>query len=200
MNADARRPAADDRPILGVGRGRMVALAVAVGSILPVAVIHRWGDGPIANWAAVQRTSEGARFWEWAALAGGPAFWLTAAVVGFGVAAGLNWSNTARWTGVLALGIVLAALANIAVLGEARGAATAGTVACVLALWQPRAWPAWAAAAGLLAVARLIATGAPASGIVVSALVGTLGVLLVEFAWHTVAPDAPPRRGADPRS
>lgn len=200
MTAASGRPKADERPILGTGRGRIIALAVAVGAALPVAAIHRWGDDPASRWAALQRTSDGARFWEWAAVAGSPGFWLAAAVVGFGVAAGMNWGNTARWTGVLLLGIVLAALANIAVIGEARGAATCGAVACVLTLSQPRGWPFWAAAGGVLATARLIATGAPASEILVSALLGTLGVLVVEYGWHTVAPDAPPRRGADPRS
>lgn len=188
------------RPVLGAGRGRIIAFAIAAGAVLPVAILRRHADAPVARWADLQRSAEGARFWEWAGVIGAPAFWLSASVIGFGVAAGLNWNNTARWMGVLALGVLWAGLANIAVAGEARGTATTGVVACMLVLWQPRGWPIWSGLAAILAIARMIATGAPASATIVSVLLGVLGVLVVEFAWYTVAPDAPPRRGADPRS
>ena len=184
------------RPILGVGRGRIIALAVTLGAVFPIALIHRHGDAAVARWSAAQRAAEGSVFWHWAAVLGSPLTWLAMAVVGFGVAAGMNWSNTARWMGVLAFGVVIAGLGDIAVAGETLGSATVGAVACTLTLWQSRGWPIWAGLGIVAAIGRMIASGASASSALTGVLLGVLGVLVVEFCWHAVAPQAPPRRGA----
>ena len=135
------------RPILGVGRGRMIVIACALGIVFPVAIMRSHGDALVERWSAAQRAVDGNTFWAWAAFFGSPFFWFTASVVSFGVAAAFNWSNTARWTGMLALGVMWSGLADIAVAGEALGTATVGAAACVMTLWQPRLWPFCAALA-----------------------------------------------------
>ena len=184
------------KPILGSGRGRIVALATVVGSVFPIAIIHRHGDAVVARWATVERTAEANWFWPWAAFLASPLLWMVAAVVGFGIAAGMNWANTARWMGMLALGVMFAGLADIAVGGEARGCATVGAAACVLTLWQSRGWPLWAGLGTIAAIGRMIASGATASHALTGVVLGILGVLVVEFCWYAVAPATPPRRGA----
>jgi hypothetical protein len=67
-------------------------------------------------------------------------------------------------------------------------------------LWQPRAWPFAAALAVLVATGRMVTLGLPASHMLATGLLGALGPLVVEFAWHTVDPAGPPRRGAPMRS
>jgi hypothetical protein len=189
-----------DRPILGVGRGRIVVLAVAVGAVLPVAVLRARGDALVEAWCAAQRTPTELAAWRWASFAGSPVLWLVTSVVGFGIAGGMNWTNTARWMGMLAFGVLWAALADIAVGGEIRGAATLGAVACTLGMWSPRSWPIWAAAALLAAMGRLVTKDLEASSALVGALLGALGPVVIEFGWHAAAPESPPLRGADLRS
>lgn len=189
-----------DRPILGVGRGRIVVIAVAVGAIFPVALLRTHGDALVAQWGAAQRSPTELTAWRWMSFAGSPVLWLVTAVVGFGIAGGMNWVNTARWMGMLAFGVLWAALADIAVAGEIRGAATIGAVACTLGLWSPRSWPIWAAVALLAATGRLIVRDLDASSVLVGVLLGALGPVVIEFGWHAAVPDSPPLRGADLRS
>jgi hypothetical protein len=73
-------------------------------------------------------------------------------------------------------------------------------MACAIGLWQPRAWPFAAALAVLVATGRMVTLGLPASHMLATGLLGALGPLVVEFAWHTVDPAGPPRRGAPMRS
>lgn len=189
-----------DRPILGVGRGRIVVIAVAVGAIFPVALLRSHGDALIAGWCSAQRSPAELAAWRWSSFAGSPVLWLVTSVIGFGIAGGMNWSNTARWMGMLAFGVLWAALADIAVAGEIRGAATVGAVACTFGLWSPRGWPIWAAVALLAATGRLIVRDLDASSVLVGTLLGALGPVVIEFGWHAAAPDSPPLRGADLRS
>lgn len=189
-----------ERPILGMGAGRMVAFATAIASIMPLVVLHRYADARIARWAAVTPGSAEHGFWTSVALAGQPLTWFVVAIVGFGAAAAFNWANTARWMGMLALAVMWAGLANIAVVGHAKGAATAAAVATVLSLWAPRAWPAWVGLAFLVAVAQMIVRGTSGTSTAMAGMLGALGVLLVEYGWHHVAPEAPPRRNARFRS
>ncbi len=184
-----------DRPVLAGGRGRLAVLAVAVGSILPIAILRDAADPHLASWAARMRT-ESATAWEWLAWLGSPLAVLLAAVAGFGIAASRNWPNTARWMGVLALCVPWAALVDIAVGGTARGASTVGAVVMALVLWQPRAWPILAALGTLGAAARMVNLGVPASAAATEALLGALGPLVIEFGWQTAAPDQPLRRAA----
>lgn len=185
-----------DRPILGAGRGRIVVFAVAAGAVLPVLALRRFGDAAAAEWVA-RHGGSALEAWRWAALAGRPLLWVIAAVVGFGVASGMNWPNTARWTGMVLLAVLWAGLANIAVSGEASGAATIGATACALALWAPRAWPIWGALALLAAGGQVLTAGARPSTTLLGALLGALGPVLLEFCWHAAVPDAYPVRGAD---
>jgi hypothetical protein len=189
-----------DRPILGVGRGRVVVLAVAVGSVLPIALLRARGDALVEAWCAAQRSPAELAAWRWASFAGSPVLWLVTSVVGFGIASGMNWINASRWMGMLAFGVLWAALADIAVGGEIRGAATLGAVACTLGLWSPRTWPIWAAVALLSATGRLVTKDLEASAALVGMLLGALGPVVIEFGWHAAVPDAPPLRGADLRS
>ena len=39
--------------MLGTGRGRMAVFAVAIGAILPIAIMADVADAPLAEWAAV---------------------------------------------------------------------------------------------------------------------------------------------------
>ena len=189
-----------DRPILGTGRGRMVVLAVAMGSLLPVLLLRHRGD-PLVG-AHVRAGLAAGETVPWQALAwcGSPLAWLAASVVGFGAASGMNWPNTARWMGMLALGVLWAGLADIAAAGTAAGSATAGMAATTLSLWASRAWPLWAGGA-ILVLAAQVATGASAaSAALVGAVLGALGPLVIEYCWHTVSPGSVPVRGADWRS
>ena len=185
-----------DRPILGSGRGRVVILAVALGAALPVAVLHRFVDGSLAGWVAGQPAGSLVA-WRWAALAGRPLAWFIAAVVGFGIASGMNWPNTARWMGMLALAVLWAGLADIAVTGEASGAATAGAACCTLGMWGTRTSPIWGALAVLVCVGQVLTEGAAPSTALAGALLGALGPVLLEYGWHAAVPDAVPVRGAD---
>jgi hypothetical protein len=187
------------RAILADGTGRVAVLGVAAGSLLPLAILVRFGNAPVAQWAAAHRESQDAT-WHWLALLGSPLVWSIACVLAFGLAAGMVWQNTARWVVLMALCVVWAGLVNIAVGGAAAGAATAGAMAAAVGLWQPRAWPFAAAAAVLAATGRTVLLGMPASTMLLTGLLGALGALVIEFAWHTVAPDAPPRRGEPLRS
>lgn len=177
-----------------------MALGIAVGSVLPIAAMHRYGDPSVARWAAAHRAADQDAFWPWAAFLGGPLFWTAASVVGFGIAAAFNWSNTARWMGMLALAVMWAGIADIAVAGEALGTATVGAVACVLTLWQSRGWPLWAGLGLIAATGRMIASGGSASASIVGLLLGIMGALVVEFCWYAAAPTTPPRRGAELQS
>jgi hypothetical protein len=203
MNEDV---ASDDdqtlrtRPILGVGRGRMIVIACALGIVFPVAIMRSHGDALVERWSATQRAVDGNTFWAWAAFFGSPFFWFTASVIAFGVAAAFNWSNTARWTGMMALGVMWSGLADIAVAGEALGTATVGAAACVVTLWQPRLWPFCAALALVTATGRMIASGSSVSAAVVGLFLGVMGVLIIEFGWYSAAPRTPPIRGANPQS
>lgn len=190
----------DERPILGMGVGRMAALATVAASVLPLVVLHRFADARIAAWAASQAGPAEMGVWRVIARGGQPLTWFIAATVGFGIAAAFNWANTARWMGMLAFSVLWAGLADIAVMGSPRGAATAGAVATVLSLWAPRWCPAWVGCAALLSVAQLVVRGTSATQIALGAILGALGVLLVEYAWHHAAPEYPPRRGAKLRS
>jgi len=204
MNEDAVQ-ANDDRsprarPILGVGRGRMIVIACALGAVFPIAIMRSHGDALVERWSTAQRAVDGNTFWAWAAFFGSPFFWFTASVIGFGTAAAFNWSNTARWTGMLALGVMWSGLADIAVAGEALGTATVGAAACVVTLWQPRLWPFCAALAIVTATGRMIASGSSASAAGIGLLLGVAGVLIIEFGWYAAAPQTPPIRGANPQS
>ena len=189
-----------DRPILGVGRGRIVVLAVAAGAVFPIALLRTHGDRLIEAWCATHRAPTELPAWRWASSLGSPILWLVTAVVGFGIASGMNWVNTSRWMGMLAFGVLWAALADIAVGGEVRGAATLGAVACTLGLWSSRGWPIWAAVALLSATGRLVTRDIDASSTLVGMLLGALGPVVIEFGWHAAAPDSPPLRGSDLRS
>lgn len=189
-----------DRPVLGVGRGRIIVLAVAVGSALPIALLRSRGDAMIEAWCATQRSPSDLGAWWWASFLGSPVLWLPASVVGFGIASGMNWINTSRWMGMLAFGVLWAALADIAVGGQIRGAATLGAVACTLVLWSPRSWPIVAGFLGLSTVGRLVVRDLDASSALVGILLGALGPVVIEFGWHAAVPDAPPLRGTDLRS
>jgi hypothetical protein len=178
-----------------MGLGRTVALAIGLGAILPIVVLHRYADVRIARWAMVAPGSGDHAFWRTLAPLGQPLTWFVAAVVGFGVAAAFNWSNTARWTGMLALAVLWAGLANVAVGGQPTGAATAGAVAATLGLWAPRGWLAWLALAVLVVVAQIVTRGLSGTQGAVGLLLGALGVLLIEYAWHHAAPETPPLRG-----
>jgi hypothetical protein len=188
-----------DRPILGAGRGRIAVLAVAVGAVLPIALLHRFADSAVADWTR-RHPDAPLQAWHWAAFAGRPLAWFAAAVVGFGVASGMNWPNTARWMGMLALSVLWAGLADIAVTGEAAGAATAGAACCTLGLWGARTAPIWGALAALACVGQVLTQGAAPSATLAGALLGALGPVLLEYCWHAAAPDAVPVRGADWRS
>lgn len=183
-----------------MGVGRMIALATVLASILPLIVLHRYADARIAKWAAVAPGSREHALWKAIAVAGQPLTWFAIAVLGFGVAAAANWANTARWMGMLGFAVMWAGLADVAVIGNPAGAATAGAIATVLALWAPRMWPMWVGLAFLVAVGELIVRGTTGTQTGASALLGALGVLLIEYGWHHVAPDSPPRRGAALRS
>lgn len=198
MSVNARESAR--RPILGMGRGRVAVLAVAVGAIIPVTVLATLGNPVVERWAATHRGSPDRSLWWWAAFLGGPLAWIVTAIVGYGIASGMNWPNTARWTGMLALAVLWAGLADIAVGGEAVGTATVGAVGCTLCLWQPRAWPIWAALGLLAAAGRMIDSGASASSAVVGLLLGALGGVVIEYAWHAASGGYAPVRGADLRS
>ena len=200
MSAATATRTARERPILGTGRGRVVAIGIAAGSVLPVAAMHRYGDPEVARWAAAHRAADPDAFWPWAAFVGGPLFWSAVSVVGFGIAAAFNWSNTARWMGMLALAVMWSGIADIAVAGEALGTATVGAVACVLTLWQSRGWPLSAGLGLIAATGRMIASGGSASASIVGLLLGILGALVVEYCWHAAAPATPPRRGAELQS
>lgn len=173
----------------------MVALAIVLAAILPIVVLHRYGDVRIARWATMRPGSGEHVFWRTVAELGQPLTWFAVAVLGFGAAAALNWANTARWMGVLALAVFWAGLSNVAVCGQPAGAATAGAVAATLGLWVPRAWPAWTALAVLVVVAQIVTRGISGTQGAIGLLLGALGVLLIEYAWHHAAPDSPPLRG-----
>ena len=198
MGQDARHPEAfrRDRPILGSGRGRIVVLAVAVGALVPVLVLRHHGDALVAARVAGMA---GHRSEAWDALArlSSPAFWLIGAIVGFGVASGLNLPNFARWMGMLALGVLWAALADIAVAGEAARSATVGMAAVTISMWLSRAWPICAGAAASVLLARVLTGSSAPSNALVGTVLGGLGPLVLEYFWHTVRPDAAPERGAD---
>jgi hypothetical protein len=188
-----------DRPMLGTGRGRMAVFAVAIGAILPVAIMADVADAPIAAWAAATRTSS-ADAWRWAASLGSPVAWASLAIFGFGISAAANWPNTARWMGAIGLAVLWSGLVDLAFGGSSAGASTAGAIAGTLLLWQPRLWPAWAAMAAVAAVGRLVVAGAAGSDLAIGLLAGALGAPLAEYGWFTVAPDSPLRREADLRS
>ncbi|MBL9141076.1 MAG: hypothetical protein JNK53_04355 [Phycisphaerae bacterium] len=205
MKAGASNPASStpepfERPILGMGMGRTVVFATLLASILPLVVMHRYADARIATWGLIVPGSAEHTFWKALSVLGQSLTWFACAVVGFGVAAAFNWANSARWMGMLGLAVMWAGLADVAVIGNPAGAATAGAVAPVLSLWAPRWWPAWVGLAFLVAVAELIVHRTSGTGAAMGALLGAVGVLLIEYAWHHVAPDAPPRRGAAIRS
>ena len=188
-----------DRPILGTGRGRIVVFAVAVGAVLPTLLLHRFADAAVADWVS-RHAGTTLDAWRWAAIAGRPLAWFTAAVVGFGFASGMNLPNMARWMGMLALAVLWAGLADIAVTGEAAGAATAGAACCTMGLWSTRTSPIWGAVALLACIGQVLTEGASPSGAFAGALLGALGPVLLEFCWHAAVPDAVPVRGADWRS
>ena len=199
MNAPAlpaERDPRGDRPMLGSGRGRMAVFAVAVGAILPIAIMADVADAPLAAWAAERRASS-ADAWRWAASLGSPVAWASLAVLGFGIAAAANWPNTARWMGAVGLAVLWSGLVNLGFGGSSTGASTAGAVAATLLLWQPRLWPLWAAMAMLAATGRLVTAGAAGSNLAVGLLAGAAGALLAEYGWFTVAPESPLRREAD---
>ena len=188
------------RPILGMGGGRAAVLAVAVGSLIPVGVLASRGDPLVARWAEVHRASADASLWRALSVIGGPLAWLLVAIVGYGTASGMNWPNTARWSGMLAFAVLWAGLADIAVGGEAAGTATIGAVTCTLCLWQPRGWPLWAALGLATAAGRTITTGVPASQAAIGILLGGAGGVVIEYAWHAASGGSAPLRGADLRS
>jgi hypothetical protein len=177
----------------------MVAVASVLASILPLLLLHRYGDSTLANWADAQLGSEPA-FWRMVAMVGQPLTWFVVAIMGFGAAAAFNWPNTARWMGMLLLAVLWAGLADIAVAGHTSGAATPGAVATVLSLWTVRWWPAWVGLALLACVAEALVQRATGTQVVMGVMLGSLGVLLVEYAWHHAAPDSPPRRNSALRS
>lgn len=189
-----------DRPILGTGRGRIVVLAVAVGAVMPVVILHRFADGATERWVAAHGPGHSLDAWRWAALAGRPLAWLAAAVVGFGIASGMNWPIAARWMGMLALSVLWAGLADIAVTGEAAGAATAGAACCTMGLWSSRSSPLWGALAVLACVGQVLTDGTAPSAALAGALLGALGPVLLEYCWHAAVPDGAPVRGADWKS
>lgn len=202
MNAPAvpaSRGARRDRPMLGTGRGRMTVFAVAVGAILPIAIMADVADRPLAAWAVGARTAS-ADAWRWAASLGSPVAWASLAIFGFGIAAAANWPNTARWMGAIGLAVLWSGLVDLAFGGSSAGASTAGAVACTFLLWQPRLWPAWAAMAAVAVAGRLVVAGAAGSDLAIGLLAGALGAPLAEYGWFTVAPDSPLRREADLRS
>lgn len=184
-----------DRPVLGSGRGRMVVLAVSIGAVFPVLLLRHRGDMLVTRWLESGGGAGGA--WHAAASLGSPLVWLVASVVGFGIAGGMDWPNTARWMGMLALGVLWAGLADIAVEGATAGSATAGMVAATLSLWGPRAAPIWCTAATGVLAAQVLSGAATASAAIVGALLGALGPLAVEYCWHTVSPGSAPVRGSD---
>ena len=202
MNAPAvpaSRGARRDRPMLGTGRGRMAVFAVAVGAILPIAIMADVADRPLAAWAVGARTAS-ADAWRWAASLGSPVAWASLAIFGFGIAAAANWPNTARWMGAIGLAVLWSGLVDLSFGGSSAGASTAGAVACTFLLWQPRLWPAWAAMAAVAVAGRLVVAGAAGSDLAIGLLAGALGAPLAEYGWFTVAPDSPLRREADLRS
>jgi hypothetical protein len=184
------------RPILGMGGGRAAVFAGAVGALLPFAILATLGDPLVERWVAAHRASADGTLWGWIAMLGAPLTWLLAAIVGYGVASGMNWPNTARWSGMLAFAVLWAGLANIAIRGEAAGTATVGAVACTLCLWQPRAWPLWAALGFLAATGRMVTVGVPASLALLGLLFGAFGGVVIEYAWHAASGSSVPRRGA----
>lgn len=185
--------------MLGTGRGRMAAFAVAIGAILPIAIMADVGDAPLAGWAAATRASS-PDSWRWAASLGSPVAWASLAIFGFGITAAANWPNTARWMGAIGLAVLWSGLVDLAFGGSTAGASTAGAVAATLILWQPRLWPAWAALAVAASVGRLVAAGTAGSDMAIGLLVGALGAPVAEYGWFTVAPESPLRREADVRS
>ncbi len=192
--------AKQQRPILAMGRGRVVIFATLAASILPLTVLHRYGDARLTHWAEVELGTNAAAFWRAVATIGQPLNWFVAAVVGFGVAAAYNWSNAARWTGMLLLAVLWAGLADIAVTGTTSGAATPAAVATVLCLWFVRWWPAWVGLAILACAAKAVAERTTGTQVALGALLGSVGVFLIEYAWHHAAPESPPRRNAPLRS
>jgi hypothetical protein len=188
-----------DRPILGSGRGRIVVLAVAVGAVLPIALLNRFADVATAHWLD-RHPGTVLDAWRWAAFAGRPLAWFAAAIIGFGIASGMNWPNAARWMGMLVLAVLWAGLADIAVTGEATGAATVGAACCTLGLWSSRSSPIWAGLALLACVGQVLAEGAKPSAALAGALLGALGPVVLEFCWHAAVPDAVPLRGVDWRT
>jgi hypothetical protein len=176
----------------------MVVLAVAVGALFPVLLLRHRADPLVAEWARTGGWSQGPL----GAVAhlGSPLVWLGAAVLGYGAASGMNWPNTARWTGVLALGVLWAGLADIAVEGATAGSATAGVAAVTLSLWGPRAAPIWAGAAVLVVAGQVLSGTTNASAALVAALLGALGPLAIEYCWHVVGPGTAPVRGSDWKS
>ena len=189
-------PWADGRAILAAGRGRVIAFAIVLGCILPIAILRHRGDAVLASWADAQRAGGGVQLWQWLALLATPGTWMVAAIVGFGIAAAFNWPNTARWMGMLLLAVLWAGLADIAVGGQTSGMATVGAVACLLTLWQPRGWPLWTGLGTAVAIARIVTGGGTGSGLLLGSVLGMLGVLVIEYGWHHATPDAPPARGA----
>jgi hypothetical protein len=185
--------------MLGTGRGRMAVFAVAIGAILPIAIMADVADRPIAAWAAGARASS-ADAWRWAASLGSPVAWASLAIFGFGIAAAANWPNTARWMGAIGLAVLWSGLVDLAFGGSTAGASTAGAVAGTLLLWHTRLWPAWTALAVTASVGRLVTAGAAGSDLAIGLLVGALGAPVAEFGWFTVAPESPLRREADVRS
>jgi hypothetical protein len=176
----------------------MVVLAVFVGALFPVLLLRHRGDAMVTRWLQAGGGAEGP--WDSFAFLGSPLVWLAASVVGFGVAGGMDWPNTARWMGMLAFGVLWAGLADIAVEGATAGSATAGMVAATLSLWGPRAAPIWGAVATGVLLAQVLSGHALASAAIVEALLGALGPLAIEFCWHTVSPGSAPVRGSDWRS
>ena len=185
--------------MLGTGRGRMAVFAVAIGAILPIAIMADVADAPLAEWAAATRASS-SDAWRWAASLGSPVAWASLAIFGFGITAAANWPNTARWMGAIGLAVLWSGLVDLAFGGSTAGASTAGAVAATLILWQPRLWPAWAALAVAASVGRLVAAGAAGSDMAIGLLAGALGAPVAEYGWFTVAPESPLRREADVRS
>ena len=185
--------------MLGTGRGRMAVFAVAVGAILPIAIMADVADRPMTAWAVGARAAS-ADAWRWAASLGSPVAWASLAIFGFGIAAAANWPNTARWMGAIGLAVLWSGLVDLAFGGSSAGASTAGAMAGTLILWQPRLWPAWAAMAAVAVVGRLVVAGAAGSDLAIGLLAGALGAPLAEYGWFTVAPDSPLRREADLRS
>lgn len=184
----------EQRPMLAIGRGRVIALAIAVGSIFPILLMSQLGNVVVARWAAQHRAADGSNLWTWAAFAGSPILWITLAALGFGLAATWNWSNTSRWMGMIAIGVMWAGLADIAVAGEAKGTATAAAVACILTLWQSKQWPIWGALAMIATMGRVVVSGCSASSAILGVMLGVLGVLIAEYAWFTVSPETQPQR------